>query len=265
MTRFIPASISLQAFSCPHCGAIAHQTWFEGYARKVENNEPKIISPEKLDNVIKSIQADGGDQPTEEVLEYWTKKSEGEVFLEPIDSRYTNYQVENLFICECFSCKKPSLWTHEKLIVPFSSEIEEANSDMPPNIKVIFDEARMIFKHSPRASAALLRLCIEKICKHLDAEGVTLDQKIGSLVKKGLDEKIQKALDSVRVIGNDAVHSGQIDLTDGRDISLKLFKLVNVITQRMITDVREIDEIYEIVPENNKEAIKRRDTPKQSS
>jgi hypothetical protein len=38
---------------------------------------------------------------------------------------------------------------------------------------------------------------------------------------------VQQSLDIVRVIGNDAVHPGQIDLTDDIETATKLFVLIN--------------------------------------
>jgi len=63
----------------------------------------------------------------------------------------------------------------------------------------------------------------------------------------------------VRVIGNEAVHPGTIDLRDDRTTANKLFKLVNFIAHKMITEPREIDEIYGSLPEDKKDGIRKRD------
>lgn len=47
---------------------------------------------------------------------------------------------------------------------------------------------------------------------------------------------LQQALDSVRVIGNEAVHPGTMDLRDDVFTVLSLFGLVNFIVQKAITD-----------------------------
>ena len=115
---------------------------------------------------------------------------------------------------------------------------------------------------SPRGSAALLRLCIQKLCKHLGKTGDNLNADIANLVKDGLDARIQKALDIVRVVGNNAVHPGQIDLTDDKDIASKLFRLINMIADSMITQPKHVDEFYDLLPESSKTQIKKRDAPK---
>jgi len=106
----------------------------------------------------------------------------------------------------------------------------------------------------------LLRLCIQKLCKELGAGGENINKDIGGLVKNGLDSRIQKALDVVRVTGNNAVHPGTMDLTDDNELVNKLFKLVNLIVEEMITKPKEIDTLYGALPESAKQAIEKRDT-----
>ena len=132
---------------------------------------------------------------------------------------------------------------------------------MPDNVKTDFTEARNVLNASPRAAAALLRLALEKlIMVELGVRGKDLNDAIGTLVKEGLPDKAQKALDSVRVIGNEAVHPGQIDLSDNVETATTLFRLLNWIVDGMITRPRKIDEIYESLPQSKKEAIERRDS-----
>ena len=80
------------------------------------------------------------------------------------------------------------------------------------------------------------------------------------LVKKGLPSIIQKALDAVRVIGNKAVHPGQIAFdVDDKSTAETLMKLLNIITERLISEPKEIDGIFEALPQSAKDAIEKRD------
>ncbi|OQW39268.1 MAG: hypothetical protein A4S12_02345 [Proteobacteria bacterium SG_bin5] len=122
-----------------------------------------------------------------------------------------------------------------------------------------YEEAGTLLQLSPRGAAALLRLSIQKLCKELGEKGRNIDDDIAALVKKGLDPRVQQALDVVRVIGNNAVHPGQIDLRDDRATAEKLFGLVNLIAEIMISQPKHVADMYESLPQNARDAIKRRD------
>jgi hypothetical protein len=95
--------------------------------------------------------------------------------------------------------------------------------------------------------------------RRVGAHGKDINDDIANLVKKGLAPLVQKALDSVRVIGNEAVHPGKLDLKDDRDTATRLFKLVNIIAEQMISNPKHVDELYAKLPEAKREAIEKRD------
>lgn len=173
----------------------------------------------------------------------------------------TGYQYEDrkFLISFCAKCDGSTIWQGEHIVYPQNSIAEPVNSDLPRDIMEDYNEAAKVFSLSPRSSAALLRLAIQKLCKHLGEDGRNINNDIKSLVSKGLPNKVQEALDSVRVIGNDAVHPGTLDLNDNRDIAAKLFKLVNFIATKMISEPKEIDELYGSLPEDKLKGIQNRD------
>ena len=87
-----------------------------------------------------------------------------------------------------------------------------------------------------------------------------LNQAIGKLVQRGLPEKIQKALDTIRVIGNNAIHPGKINVNDNPEIAESLFGLVNFICEKMIKEEREIETLFNNLPQGQRNAIGRRDS-----
>jgi hypothetical protein len=133
------------------------------------------------------------------------------------------------------------------------------NQDLPQDIRDDYYEARDILNRSPRGSAALLRLAIQKLCKELGEKGKNINDDIAELVKKGLPLKIQQALDYVRVAGNSAVHPGQIDLKDDKETAINLFNLINLIADVMITQPKEVDKLFNTLPQGQKDAISKRD------
>ncbi|MDU8911428.1 hypothetical protein [Aestuariicoccus sp. MJ-SS9] len=70
---------------------------------------------------------------------------------------------------------------------------------------------------------------------------------------------MQQALDAVRVIWNHAVHPGQIDLRDDRATAETLFKLLNLIVDKTISEPKHVAEVYASLPEGAVKAIEKRD------
>ena len=169
------------------------------------------------------------------------------------------YENKEFVLSKCESCGEPTIWHDETIIYPVHSVAEPPNPDLPESIRADFEEARIIANFSPRGAAALLRLAIQKLCAHLGQSGKNINADIAALVTSGLPAKVQQALDAVRVIGNDAVHPGSIDLRDDRETVNKLFRLVNFIAYKMITEPREVDEIYNGLPPDKLAGIAKRD------
>jgi hypothetical protein len=147
----------------------------------------------------------------------------------------------------------------DKLLFPAKSTIIAPHDEMPGEVREIFDEAAGIVDISARGAAALLRLCIQTLMPILGEQGKDLNDDIASLVKKGLEPEIQQALDVVRVIGNNAVHPGVIDLKDDKATAIRLFELVNLIVERRIATPKRIEALFEGLPPGAREAIAKRD------
>jgi len=161
----------------------------------------------------------------------------------------------------CEHCSEAIIWRNAEMIFPRASSAPTPNEDMPADVKADYLEASSISTASPKASAALLRLAIQKLCIHLGGEGKNINEDIGTLVKKGMSPKIQQALDIVRVVGNNAVHPGQISVDKAEDVA-QLFTLVNLIVEAMISTPKKIQSMYDALPSGAREAIAKRDAPK---
>lgn len=169
-------------------------------------------------------------------------------------------QTENsVTIARCSNCNNNTIWVNGKYVYPDILP-EEANSDMPDSVKQLYNEAGSIYNKSPRAACALLRLAIDKFCRELGEDDRDINKNIGSLVQKGLPQQVQQALDIVRVIGNKAVHPGVIAFdVDDENTALLLMNLLNIITQHMISDPEQINDIFKKLPSSAKESIEKRD------
>ena len=166
-------------------------------------------------------------------------------------------------LSECSHCEQLLLWWHINIVAPAVSSAPFGHAEMPDSAKQIYEEARSVLPYSPRASVALLRLTIEVLIGTLGRTDGKLDKRIGELVSEGLSTRVQQALDVVRVVGNNAVHPGQITLDDDADVATALFSLINYVTERMIAEPKKIGELFDSLPQGAKKAIEKRDTPKQ--
>lgn len=167
--------------------------------------------------------------------------------------------ISGLYTARCARCNAYSVWWYSEILYPATTPVLPPSSDLPIDVKKDYEEAAQIVQKSPRAAAALLRLAIQKLCVHLGGGGKNLNTDIAKLVKVGLPEKVQKMLDIVRVIGNHSVHAGTIDLNDNPQSAEALFRLINIIAEKMITERKEIDALYGTLPEKDKEQIAKRD------
>jgi len=258
--RYVAPAVEHRAFNCPHCGALAKQHWFTVHAEPMgKDKTPTVISEEDL-NAIK-------EQPSEDPKAHADVVSLAEKMVTGFPILYferfnCDYRVVNVSIARCFNCDDISIWILDRLVWPTRGGAPLPNQDLPADVLADYEEADRILDLSPRGAAALLRLCIQKLCKHLECDGTNINSDIAALVQKGLDPRVQKALDIVRVIGNNAVHPGQMDLKDDRSTAGKLFGLVNLICEIMITQPKHVNEMYEAIPPDLREAIEKRDTPK---
>ena len=207
------------SFSCPHCGAFAHMAW-------------------------------------------WFAATQG---LGPSANWF--------WMSRCSACKKDSVWDtvshavagtkeHSQtgtLVYPRMAQAPGAHPDMPEDIKADFEEARQIAGISPRGAAALLRLCIQKICIKLGHPGKNINHDIAAMVAAGLPPRVQEALDVVRVVGNNAVHPGEMTPEDTHELAQTLFELVNLIVDVLIAQPARVSAVYARLPQKNLQAIAKRD------
>ncbi|MBU0654167.1 MAG: DUF4145 domain-containing protein [Gammaproteobacteria bacterium] len=246
MTKDNPTFMDNQ-FQCPHCGVVAQQKWF---------NEAEASST--INSIIRHIYFDyrvNIRDYQQETLEAFIKKV-GQFF----STEYKKAIPPNFAISTCNSCSKIALWIDREIIFPRLILVDRPNEDLSEEIKSLYNEASRIYIDSPKGATALLRLALQLLLKQIGKEGKNINNDIKELVSEGLSPKIQQALDLLRVVGNNAVHPGQINLDDNRDIALKLFHLLNYIANELITKPKELDTLYnEIIPESTRLHINQRD------
>lgn len=183
--------------------------------------------------------------------------------------KWTTYD-RLVYYARCSHCEQFSLWriiqTDEygnqkgEMMYPDFGLSPLPEMDMPDDVKQDYEEAARIFSKSPRGAAALLRLGLQKLCVHLGEEGKNINTDIRKLVEKGIfSGQIIKVADTLRITGNNAVHPAQISNEDFDEVAGKIFDLINFIVKKAITEPKELDALYNKMPENARKAAEQQD------
>lgn len=234
-------------FQCPHCNTVASQEWFT--ANNAGSTARGIIHHLYL-NYRPSIR----DYAQEYIAS----------FLKEIDRGFQNdfydFVPKGFSVATCSSCGDFTLWVNKEIVYPKKTTLPPPNEDLNEDIKALYLEASSILVDSPKGATALLRLALQKLLEQVGKSGKNINNDIKSLVAEGLSPKIQQALDLLRVIGNNAVHPGQINLDDNTEIAQKLFGILNFIAEELISKPKELENLYaDLIPSDTQDHIKQRD------
>ncbi|WP_158582913.1 DUF4145 domain-containing protein [Lysinibacillus yapensis] len=241
-------SFHRDAFHCPRCKVLVPQKWY-----KLERSYPHNENVELVEVNLKSENRKPIGGPMGGIRNP--------------DGSEPNFHFDwHLELSYCTHCHNYTIWENKKIIFPYTTELPQPHEDMLEDVRGIYIEAMNVFKHSPRAAAALLRLAIELMIPQLEDYQIkksSINNMIGELVQKDIPEHVQQGLDSIRVYGNEGIHPGEIDLTDDESIVLFLFELINIMVEELITKKKKIKSFYENLPQGKLQGIFQRDKRKQ--
>lgn len=172
----------------------------------------------------------------------------------------------NFVSAMCAHCKNRNLWQYDfktrkgTLVFPDKTTVTSPDPDMPDDVLIDYTEAAKIFSRSPRGAAALLRLGLQKLCKHLGQPGKNIDQDIRKLAETNvLPPMVIMVADTVRITGNNAVHPGEMSDEDFDQVAAKMFELLNFIVRKGISEPKELEALYNMVPEGARKAAEGKD------
>ena len=236
-----------EKYQCPHYQVASQQTWFD-----VDN------ASDSTNRILSHVFYDYRTQ----IKDY--QQNAIAVFIQEVEAANDRHMSEfipkGFSVATCSTCGEISLWVNKEIVYPSQTPVAPPNEDMEQEIQDLYLEASNVVVDSPKGATALLRFALQLLLKQLGKSGKNINNDIKELVAEGLSPKIQQALDLLRVVGNNAVYPGQIDLDDGRDIAIKLFHVLNFIADEMITKPKELDLLYaDVVPEETKKHIDERD------
>lgn len=206
------------SFYCSHCGVMSQKVWRTllweaGLFHQAQPRQGHDTDP--------TMKRDGAST---------ANVSPRETRFEPPDEKdpkqrssvTLSHEAPNMLaVAECQNCKEVPFWPYQQMFYREGYALPP-NSNLSDDAKRDYLEAGSIVNNSPRGAAALLRLCLQELCVERGAKDRNLNGQIDWLVRKrSLSATIQQALGVVRVIGNEAVHPGQLDLRDERETALR--------------------------------------------
>lgn len=222
-------------------------TWYDLYGSAIRGERRTPFVPGNLDD-LDFQNSEIGKDAIQQVTEWATRMVRKDIFSKRKAKVYQLSVCITLIQAVAIRAKKIALWHHLSLVHPVTRAGAAPNDDLDEDIRSNIDEARSILNLSPRRAAALLRLALQKVCKQLGEPGKDINTDIQSLVTKGMAPHLQQAFDAVRVIGNEAVHPGELDLRDDRETATILIDLINIVAQELISNKQSIASIYDRLP-----------------
>ncbi|SJK83775.1 DUF4145 domain-containing protein [Halomonas elongata] len=234
-------------FQCPNCDTVATQEWFTA-------GNASDVAMDVLNHLYLNYRASIDDFSQDKIVRF-LKRVENDFRI-----NFHQFVPDDLAVATCSACDGFTLWVDKDVVYPKKTMLPPPNPDLNEEIKALYLEASSILVDSPRGSAALLRLALQKLLEQVGKSGKNINSDIKVLVSEGLSPKLQQALDLLRVVGNNAVHPGQIDLDDNADVAKKLFGILNFIAEELITKPKELEQLYgDLIPPETQGHINQRD------
>src|SRR5436190_653494 len=102
MTKHVEPKLGAASFTCGHCGALAHQTWFRVFAdESAQDNGPWVATEEMVENLRTG--SDSQIENREDLVRWAERASRREIFLERSVEYLSLQNVINLHLSLCYS------------------------------------------------------------------------------------------------------------------------------------------------------------------
>ena len=265
--NIVKPAYDLSRFNCPHCHAFSHQTWYQAKAKELIGGVLPTQTSAKLWSELENMGRESEGEEATEIESMMKALRSNQIILSGTDFGEIPQQtswgravardvyISEMYVSQCLSCQRLAFWIGKRIIWPTQHSAPVPNSDMPKDVIDDYNEAAVIASASPRGAAALLRLCIEKLCNHVLKKSQSVNSSIDELENSGLSPTIANALHIVRVIGNDSVHPGELNLKDDPETVDQLFILVNRIADALITQPKKDAELWASLPKTKRQAV----------
>src|ERR1700730_6587414 len=231
MNEYIQPQLGAESFSCPHCNTVAHQDWYSLFLKPENAGEVRVLTPE----AVKALRQ--GDAQRDDI-------KETDQFVERLKKNALTYEYQrhphplkakmaNLHISNCHSCNGFSLWVGGLLVFP--TKIDKT----PELVEEELEQAAAILNEFPRGATALMRVCIQKLVPLLEDNGKELNQRVSSLVRKGLEMEMQQAKEVLQVLRSDPTQLNPLEPQADRETALRFLDSLKEVLERRMSQNRD--------------------------
>jgi hypothetical protein len=229
----VEPQLGAESFSCPHCKAVAHQDWYSLFLKPENAAEVGVLTPEAV--TVSTLRQ--GEAQRDNIKEI-------EQFIERLKKTQLTYEYQkhphplkvkmaNLHISNCHNCNGFSLWVSGLLVYP--TKLDKT----PELVDEDVEEAAVVLNKSPRGATALMRVCIQKLVPLLEENGKELNQRVSSLVRKGLEMEIQQAMDVLEVLRSDSAQLNPLESQADRETALRFLDSLKEVLERRMSHNRD--------------------------
>ena len=229
----VEPQLGAESFSCPHCNTVAHQDWYSLFLKPENAGDVRVLTPEAV--TVSTLRQ--GEAQRDNIKEI-------EQFIERLKKTQLTYEYQkhphplkvkmaNLHISNCHNCNGFSLWVSGLLVYP--TKLDKT----PELVDEDVEEAAVVLNKSPRGATALMRLCIQKLVPLLEENGKELNQRVSSLVRKGLEMEIQQAMDVLEVLRSDSAQLNPLESQADRETALRFLDSLKEVLERRMSQNRD--------------------------
>src|SRR6516225_5737683 len=224
----IEPRLGTEAFSCPHCNAVANQDWYSLFLKPENADEVLVLTPETA-TVRTLVEGKHEWNDITEIDQFVERLKRNEVtYVYQKHSQSLKVKMANLHLSSCHSCNGFALWVGERLAFPINVD------KTPALVEEDLEEAAAILNKSPRGAIALMRVCIQKLMPLLKQDSENLNDSMSSLVRKGLEVEIQQAMEVLQVLGNDPAQPTSLDTQEDKEMALRFVDSLKAILERRV-------------------------------
>ncbi len=141
--KYVPPAIDQVAFNCPHCGALAKQSWFSVHVEALKKDETPLRCDPELAKQFGEID----DPEAREQLQRWAEQMiAGRPFIHR-DKMYCDETMYSVSVSRCFSCNDISIWINDRIAWPSGGEADLPNPDLPNDVRDDYESKSSVIFH----------------------------------------------------------------------------------------------------------------------